>query len=52
AEQAEHERAMKKKVDGIDIDLTDPEVVKAASFIQSGFKGFKARQQAQDTIDE
>ncbi|XP_055866577.1 serine/threonine-protein phosphatase 4 regulatory subunit 2-like isoform X8 [Biomphalaria glabrata] len=52
AELAEQERAMKKKVDGIDIDLTDPEVVKAASFIQSGFKGFKARQQAQDTIDE
>lgn len=27
----------------VDIDLNDPEVQKAAVFIQSGFKGFKAK---------
>jgi hypothetical protein len=27
----------------VDIDLNDPEVKKAAVFIQSGFKGFKAK---------
>ena len=27
----------------VDIDLKDPEVEKAALFIQSGFKGFKAK---------
>jgi len=27
----------------VDIDLADPEVQKAAMFIQSGFKGFKAK---------
>ncbi|CAL1537237.1 unnamed protein product [Lymnaea stagnalis] len=32
-----------EKLEIVDIDLTDPEVEKAAMFIQSGFKGFKAR---------
>lgn len=30
----------------IDIDLTDPEVEKAATKIQAGFKGFKTRKEA------
>jgi len=32
----------------VDIDLTDPEVEKAAVKIQAGFKGFKARQEIKD----
>ena len=32
----------------IDIDLTDPEVEKAATKIQAGFKGMKARQQVKE----
>jgi len=31
----------------VDIDLGDPEVQKAAVFIQSGFKGFKQRKVSQ-----
>lgn len=31
----------------VDIDLTDPEVKKAAVFIQAGFKGFKAKKKQQ-----
>ena len=31
----------------VDIDLGDPEVHKAAAFIQSGFKGFKQRKISQ-----
>ena len=31
----------------VDIDLADPEVQKAAVFIQSGFKGFKQRKVSQ-----
>jgi len=31
----------------IDIDLADPEVQKAAVFIQSGFKGFRQRKISQ-----
>jgi len=33
--------------DEVDIDLADPEVQKAAAFIQSGFKGFKQRKISQ-----
>jgi len=33
--------------DEVDIDLADPEVHKAAVFIQSGFKGFKQRKISQ-----
>lgn len=32
-----------KETEEIDIDLGDPEVQKAAAFIQSGFRGLKAR---------
>ncbi|KAL3886899.1 hypothetical protein ACJMK2_026859 [Sinanodonta woodiana] len=37
-----------EKEEEIDIDLTDPEVEKAAVKIQAGFKGFKARQEVKD----
>jgi len=33
--------------DEVDIDLGDPEVQKAAVFIQTGFKGFKQRKISQ-----
>lgn len=32
----------------MDIDLTDPDVEKAAVKIQAGFKGFKARQEIKE----
>ena len=32
-----------QETEEIDIDLGDPEVQKAAAFIQSGFRGFKSR---------
>ena len=38
----------KEEEEEIDIDLTDPEVEKAAVKIQAGFKGFKARQEVKD----
>ena len=36
----------------IDIDLNDPEVEKAATKIQAGFKGFMARKQLQESVGE
>jgi len=35
----------------VDIDLGDPEVQKAAVFIQSGFKGFKQRKISQGKVN-
>ncbi|KAK3584106.1 hypothetical protein CHS0354_021169 [Potamilus streckersoni] len=49
--QEEIEKRQKKhkdKEEEIDIDLTDPEVERAAVKIQAGFKGFKARQEVKE----
>lgn len=37
----------KEKEEDIDIDLTDPEVEKAATKIQAGFRGHKTRKEMQ-----
>jgi len=42
--------AVENKDDEVDIDLGDPEVQKAAVFIQSGFKGFKQRKISQGLV--
>ena len=41
----------KKGEEEIDIDLNDPEVEKAATKIQAGFKGYKTRKEMKDTKD-
>ncbi|XP_067676890.1 DNA ligase 1-like isoform X3 [Haliotis asinina] len=43
--EAAPEESKQEEEEEIDIDLTDPEVEKAAVKIQSGFKGFKARKE-------
>lgn len=43
-EEAEGGGTKPEEEEEIDIDLTDPEVEKAAVKIQAGFKGFKSRQ--------
>lgn len=40
-----NEESTAEKTEEIDIDLNDPEVEKAATKIQAGFKGFKTRQE-------
>jgi len=42
--------AAENKDDEVDIDLGDPEVQKAAVFIQSSFKGFKQRKISQGLV--
>lgn len=44
-------KADQREEEEIDIDLTDPEVEKAATKIQAGFKGMKARQQVREKRD-
>ena len=41
-----------KKEEEVDIDLNDPEVEKAATKIQAGFKGYKTRKELKDKGDE
>ncbi|XP_046543961.1 triadin-like isoform X7 [Haliotis rubra] len=43
--EAAPEESKQEEEEEVDIDLTDPEVEKAAVKIQSGFKGFKARKE-------
>ena len=46
--QQEEEPGTKDEKEEIDIDLDDPEVAKAATKIQSGFKGHKARKEVRE----
>lgn len=45
AEKSEENPTDKAEGEIVDIDLNDPEVEKAATKIQAGFKGFKTRQE-------
>ena len=45
------EQTEEKKDEEIDIDLNDPEVEKAATKIQAGFKGYKTRKEMKDSKD-
>merc|ERR1739842_254482 len=44
--------AVQRKEEEIDIDLTDPEVDKAATKIQAGFRGQKVRKEMKDKKEE
>lgn len=54
AEEAPKEEAPKEesKEEEVDIDLTDPEVEKAATKIQAGFKGMKTRKEIKENSPE
>lgn len=51
-EKEETQEEEKKEGEEIDIDLNDPEVAKAATKIQAGFKGYKTRQELASKKDE
>merc|ERR1739842_242151 len=46
------EETVSKMEEEIDIDLTDPEVDKAATKIQAGFRGQKVRKEMKDKKEE
>ena len=50
--KAEETTEQEGEKEEIDIDLTDPEVEKAAVKIQASFKGFKARKEVQEIKEE